>query len=73
MNLLESTWGHASEPLIGVEGPDWIGPIQTAASYLVLISWGLGCFWLIASGHTRIEVYPLRPSCLAIVHKTHPN
>jgi hypothetical protein len=55
MNLSESTWGHASEPLVGVESPDWIWPIQTAASYLVLISWGLGCFWLIANGHTRIE------------------
>jgi hypothetical protein len=55
MNLLEPTWGHPSEPLIGVEGPDWIWPIQTTASYLVLISWGLGCFWLIANGHTRIE------------------
>jgi uncharacterized membrane protein len=55
MNLLESTWGHASEPLMSVEGPDWIWPIQTAASYLVLISWGLGCFWLIVNGHTRIE------------------
>ncbi len=76
MNLLESTWGHASEPLIGVEGPDWIWPIQTAASYLVLNSWGLGCFWLIANGHTKapkLKPYPLRPSCLAIVHKTHPN
>ncbi len=55
MNLLKSTWGHASEPLIGFEGPAWIWPIQTAASYPVLISWGLGCFWLIANGNTRIE------------------
>jgi hypothetical protein len=78
MNLLKSTWGHASEPLIGVEVPDWIWPIQTAASYLVLISWGLGRFWLIANGHTRIEgskVETISSKALLLGYspKTHPN